>query len=143
MPTAFLTKAGGVQRHRSSLLPCLMHTFKILLNLFPGILAVPAVHTLLQAGRVIFQKSLNLTRLVQADRQQQWELEVPVEPHTPPQEQTILTQTNQHGLGRQSLPTAHSRNLPPPRVLSSSAPSMKKKKQPLFLLQRLLCYIKM
>lgn len=43
----------------------------------------------------------------------QWELEVPVEPHTEPKEQTILAQTNKDGLGRQPLPTAHSRNLPP------------------------------
>lgn len=97
-----------------------------------------AVHTLPQAGRGIFQKSLNLTRLLQPARQQHCQTcdgsEVPVEA----QEQT---QANQGGLGTQPLPTAQ-QSLPPLRALPTAAPSMKKETT-LFLLQRLLCYIKM
>lgn len=122
----------GSSEHRSSLLPCLMHTFKTFLNPFPGgILAVLAVHTLRQAGRqadrVISQKSLNLTRLVQADRQQhcqacnrnwrcQWS-------HT----QNHRSKPRVTGMVWAHSPYPQtSRSLPPLRVLSTSAPSMKK-----------------
>lgn len=131
MPTSFLTKTGGSE-HRSSPLPCLMHTFKILSNLlFFSRNTCSACSSHSTTGRGRFQKSLNLTRLLQADRQTDSSTVKAVMVPGEPQEQS---QASQGGLGTAGVS--------PLRALSPSAPSMEKETA-LSLLQRLLCYIKM